>query len=77
MSGRRINGGRGGCGYTKRVHRHRHGQGHNYSGASNTSKKGLCIYLGNNVFNYGHKAKADQIRTSWKKLVQQVGTKYG
>jgi hypothetical protein len=29
------------------------------------------------VFNYGHKAAADQMRTSWEKLVQYVGTNYG
>jgi hypothetical protein len=29
------------------------------------------------VFDYGHKAAADQMRTSWEKLVQYVGTSYG
>jgi hypothetical protein len=39
-------------------------------GASKTSKSGLCTTLGNNVFDYGHKkAAADQMRTSWEKLV--------
>ena len=30
-----------------------------------------------NVFNFGHKEAADQMRTSWEKLVQHVSTKYG
>jgi hypothetical protein len=29
------------------------------------------------VFDYGQKSAADQIRTSWEKLVYCVGTKYG
>jgi hypothetical protein len=29
------------------------------------------------VFDYGHKAAADQMRTSWEKLVQYAGTSYG
>ena len=29
------------------------------------------------MFDYGHKAAADQMRTSWEKLVQYVGTNYG
>jgi hypothetical protein len=29
------------------------------------------------VFDYGHKAAADQMRTSWEKIVQYVGTTYG
>jgi regulator of protease activity HflC (stomatin/prohibitin superfamily) len=33
--------------------------------------------LGINVFDYGQKAAADQMRTSWEKLVQYVGTSYG
>jgi hypothetical protein len=36
----------------------------------------LCAALGNNVFEYGHRAAADQMRTSWEKLVQFVGTNY-
>jgi hypothetical protein len=35
------------------------------------------VTLGNNVFDYGHKGAADQMRTSWEKLVQYVGTNYG
>ena len=62
MSGRGRNGGRGGCGY--KVRGCGRGQGHNYSGANSTSKKGLCTYLGINIFEYGHKAAAYQIKTS-------------
>ena len=29
------------------------------------------------MFDYGHKAAADQMRTSWEKLVQYVGMNYG
>ena len=29
------------------------------------------------MFDYGQKAAADQIRTSWEKLVQYVGTNHG
>jgi hypothetical protein len=59
---------RGGCG---------HGRGQNYTGARMAAKSGLCAALGNNVFDYGHRAAADQMRTSWEKLVQFVGTNYG
>ena len=49
----------GGRGYTRRVHGC--GQGHNYSGTNSSSKKGICTHIGKNVFDYGHKAVADQI----------------
>jgi hypothetical protein len=39
--------------------------------------KGLCANLGTNVFDYGQKYAADQMRTSWEKLAQYVGTSYG
>jgi hypothetical protein len=32
------------------------------------AKSGLCAALGINVFNYGHRAAAAQMRTSWEKL---------
>ncbi len=51
-------------------------RGHNYSGAIKTGKCGLCAALGTNVFDYGHKAAANQMRT-WEKLVQYYGTNYG
>ena len=53
------------------------GRGQNYSGAGSGGKKGLCSGLGSNVFDYGQKAAADQMRTSWEKLVQYVGTTFG
>ncbi|MGL5934677.1 MAG: hypothetical protein ACRCZI_03530, partial [Cetobacterium sp.] len=52
------------------------------SGGSRTSsvsdkKKGLCAALGSHVFDYGDKASADQLRVSWEKLCNHVGTLYG
>jgi hypothetical protein len=41
------------------------------------AKSGLCATLGINVFDYGHRAAVDQMRTSWEKHVQFVGTNYG
>jgi hypothetical protein len=41
------------------------------------AKSGLCAALGNHVFNYGQRAAADQMRTSWEKLIQFMGTNYG
>jgi hypothetical protein len=40
-------------------------------------KSVLSKALKNNVFAYGHKAAADQIRTSYERLTQYVGTTYG
>jgi hypothetical protein len=37
----------------------------------------MCTNLGTNVFEYGQNYAADQILTSWEKLVQYVVTKYG
>ena len=53
------------------------GCGQNYAGTANTTKKGLCDALGTNVFDYGQKAAADQMRTSWEKITEYVGTTYG
>jgi hypothetical protein len=54
------------------------GRRQGYTGAAEkASKSGLCKTLDNNVFDYGHKAAADQMRTSWEKLVQYVGATYG
>ena len=69
-------GGRGGRGTAGRGGRGR-GRGSSYSAQSRTAKKGLCGTLGTNVFDYGMKGAADQMRTSWEKLVQYVGTNYG
>ncbi len=59
---------RGGCG---------RGRGQNYTGARTVAKSGLCAALGDNVFDYGCRAAVDQMRTSWEKLIQFVGTNYG
>jgi Reverse transcriptase (RNA-dependent DNA polymerase) len=77
MSGRNGKGnGRGGRGKNDRSGLGR-GRGQNYTGTSKTQRTGLCKALDSNVFDYGHKAAADQMRTSWEKLVQYVGTTYG
>jgi hypothetical protein len=52
-------------------------RGQNYTGARMAAKSGLCAALGNNVFDFGHRAAADQMQTSWEKLAQFVGTNYG
>ncbi len=55
-----------------------HERGQNYTVTRTVaSKSGLCAALGINVFDYGHRAAADQMRTSWEKLVQFLGTNYG
>jgi hypothetical protein len=59
--------GRGrGASHGRRGSKHgRHGRGReqNYTGARTGAKSGLCAALGNNVFDYGHRAAADQMRT--------------
>jgi hypothetical protein len=75
MSGGRNNG-RGGRGRGGRGGRSQ-GRGQNYTGSVNTARKGLCANLVTNVFDYGQKSTADQMRTSWEKLAQYVGTNYG
>jgi len=78
MSGRGgRNSSRGGCSSNGGRNRRGRGRGQNYTGAATASKSGLCTTLGINVFDYGQKSAADQIRTSWEKLVQYVGTNYG
>ena len=45
---------------------------------SNTVKlQGLCPALGENVFTYGEKGSADQIKTTEEKIFQYVGIQYG
>jgi hypothetical protein len=63
---------RGGRGRNERSWRGR-GRGHSYTGTSKTQKSGLRKALESNVFDYGHKAAVDQMRTSCEKLVQYVG----
>jgi hypothetical protein len=53
------------------------GRGQNYTGSTNAAKRGMCTNLGTNVFEYVHKSAADQMCTSWGKIVQYVGTNYG
>jgi hypothetical protein len=56
------------------------GRGSSYSGtgaAAAAKHKGLCSALGNHVFDYGQKAAADQMRTTWEKIVHHAGTIYG
>ena len=74
MGGRGRKCSRGSRGSTGRGHGH--GQGQNYAGTTSVSKNGLCADLGNNVFDYRHKASDDHMRTSIEKLVQNVVTKY-
>mmetsp|Transcript_31038 Transcript_31038/g.44087 ORF Transcript_31038/g.44087 Transcript_31038/m.44087 type:complete len:86 (-) Transcript_31038:193-450(-) len=69
-SGRGRGGRGGGRGYGR-------GRGQNYTGSKNSTKRGLCTTLGVNIFDYRQKAAADQMRTSWEKLVQYVGTSCG
>ena len=74
-AGRNHRGGRGGGNGGRGRNR---GRGKNYSGSTTSAKKpGLCAALGSYIFDYGHKGSADQMRTSWEKLVQYVGTNYG
>jgi hypothetical protein len=53
------------------------GRGQNYTGSANAAKRGLCTNLGTNMFDYGQKSAADQMRTTQEKLVKYVGTNYG
>ena len=84
MSVRSSNSGRGGRGNSNNNNNGRGGRGRgggggrgqHYTGASK-AKQGLCAALGTNVFDYGQKAAADQMKTSWEKLVQYVGTNHG
>ena len=75
MTGRGGRGGSSGRGRGRGPRNRNRGQ--NYSGNTRTTKKGLCAALGSHVFDYGHKAAADEMRTSWEKLVGYVGSTYG
>jgi hypothetical protein len=74
MTGRGRGGSHGRC--TSEHGGHGRERGQNYTGARMVAKSGLCAALGNNVFDYGHRAAADQIRTLWEKLIQFLGTNY-
>ncbi len=73
MSGRGA-GGRGGRGRGGRGGQSGRGRGNSYSGSSSTRQLGLRKELGSNAFDYGSKGAADQMRQSWEKLCQCVGT---
>jgi hypothetical protein len=77
MSGRGRQGrsGRGGHGtFSGRGGR---GRGNYCSSAGAAVKhKGLCAALSNHVFDYGQKGAADQMRTTWEKIVHHVETIY-
>ena len=74
MSGRDARSeGRAGRGNGDRGGRSR-GRGYGYTSAKSTTNNGLCAALGTHVFDYGHKAAADQMRTTWEKLAQYCGT---
>ena len=46
-------------------------------GGTNKSSKGVGIEaLGKHIFDIGNKTSADQVRTSWEKLVLHAGTIY-
>ena len=62
------NTGHGGCGK---------GGGNSHTNANFTAKQGLCAALGKNAFDHGHKAAADEMRTSWEKIVQHIGATHG
>jgi hypothetical protein len=68
MTGRGRGGSRGGRSSEHGGHSRGRGRGQNYTGARTVAKSGLCAALGINVFDYGHRAAADQMRTSWKSL---------
>ena len=37
----------------------------------------MCSALGDHVFNYGQRDSADQMRTTWEKVVHHTGTVFG
>jgi hypothetical protein len=79
MSGRGARQGRGGRG-GRGAYNGRGGRGReNYYSCTGTvaKHKGLCAALTYHVFEYGQKGAADQMRTTWEKIVHHVGTIYG
>jgi hypothetical protein len=81
MSGRGIQGsGRGGRGTDNKGCGGRgRGRGSSCTGTGTAAAKhnGLCIDIGNHVFDYGQKEAADQMRTTWEKTVHHMGAIYG
>jgi hypothetical protein len=80
MSGRGGRSARGGCGGHSRTYQGcgRRRWGNYYSGVrAEVKHEGLCAALSNPVFDSGAKEAADQMRTTWEKIVHHVGAIYG
>ena len=73
LSGRGRGRGRGGRGRGRGKPHAGRGAG----GSTTVKLQGLCPALGENVFTYGEKGSADQIKTTQEKIVQYVGIQYG
>jgi hypothetical protein len=76
MSGRGRGRGRGRGQRGGRNGRGSHGRGNDYSGNGAAKAKGLCQALGSHVLDYGQKAAAEQMRTTFEKMVQYVGATF-
>ena len=50
--------------------------GRGTGGTTTVKLQGLCLALGENIFTYGEKGSADQIKTTQEKIVQYVGIQY-
>ena len=50
--------------------------GRGAGGITTVKLQGLCPALGENVFTYGEKGSADQIKTTKEKIFQYVGIQY-
>ena len=68
--------GSGGCGNTSRGGQGKC-RGNSCTNANTTAKQEPCAALGKSAFDYGHKAAADEMQTSWEKIVQCVGATCG
>jgi hypothetical protein len=80
MSGRggRGRGSRGNCDGNRGGRGRGKGRGSSYASNTTTIKhKGLCAALGSHVFECGQKGAADNMRTTWEKVVHHAGTIYG
>ena len=61
--------GRRGCGRGNSYHSHINNL--------NNKNKGLFSALGQHIFDYGKEGAADQMRTTWEKIANHIGTIYG
>ena len=80
MAGKTNNAGRGAGRGSAGGGRGGAGRGKNYSANTNrptTKKVGLCKDLESNIFDFGTKTAADQMRITQEKIVQYVGAKFG